>query len=163
MRSRFALTIVASLIVAVGAGAIASAESPGKAQGRHPFTVSEVTAQQKFLPVDPSSSALGLGDRLVFSDTLSGDKAGTDGGVCTVVNVIDGPAFTGVYHCNVTAEFADGQITGQALVLSTAGNNPAHFDIAVTGGTGAYDGATGHVSVETIDRGHANLTFWLKK
>jgi hypothetical protein len=162
MRSRFALTVVASLIVAVGAGAIASAQPGGRAHGPQPFTVSQVTSQQRFLPADAGSSELALGDRLVFSSTLSGAKRGTDGGVCTVTNVIDAPAFTGIYHCSVTAEFADGQITGQALVRSTAGNNPPRFAIAVTGGTGAYAGASGHVAVETISRGRANLTFWLK-
>ena len=161
MRNPFAVTLVASIGVALGAGALASAPSSADSRGGHAFTVAEATAQHTFLVADPGSPPISLGDREVFSSVLSGDKRGTDGGVCTVVNVIDGPALTGVYSCNVTARFADGQITGQALVLSTAGANPARFDIAVTGGTGAYEGASGHVAVETLGPGRANLTFVL--
>jgi len=163
MRSRFAVTLAASAGVALGAGALASAPSDARSQRGDVFKVTQVTSQHKFLVADPGSPPISLGDREVFSSVLSGARRGTDGGVCTVVNVIDGPGLTGVYHCTVTAQFADGQITGQALVLSTAGANPARFNIAVTGGTGAYEGASGHVAVETLGPGRANLTFVLEQ
>jgi allene oxide cyclase-like protein len=55
----------------------------------------------------------------------------------------------------VTAWLADGQITAQGLIEPT-GEFPERFVLAVTGGTGAYEGASGEVHViqrtETLAR-----------
>lgn len=86
-----------------------------------------------------------LGDRSVFTHDLflDGERAGFDGGLCTVVR-IDG----GIYFilCNVSMFLADGTIAFQTFVEETF--PPPPFYAAVTGGTGAYKNARGEMHID---------------
>jgi hypothetical protein len=89
------------------------------------------------------------GDRFGFGDKVSGDDTGFDRGVCTFSG--------GKTVCNVQFQLSRGTLSLQGFVPQKVSNTP----IAVLGGTGDYDGATGtalvtNVSKKTTD---INITF----
>ena len=57
---------------------------------------------------------------------------------------MEGPA--GQAQCQVTAYLSEGQITFQGLIVES-GETRREFMLAVTGGTGQYEGASGEVHV----------------
>jgi hypothetical protein len=112
--------------------------------------VEALTTEQQF-------EGTALGDQIVFTtQLLKGDtEVGHQGGVCTVTSVERGEA-----QCLATYAFRGGQITGQALIRL---GDPAPYAVAITGGSGKYEGVEGEVQVdpasETQPRGI--LTFHL--
>ncbi len=97
-----------------------------------------------------------LGDQIVFtSQLLKGDtEVGHQGGVCTVTSVVRNEA-----QCLATYSIRGRQITGQALVNL---GNPAPYGVAITGGSGKYQGAEGAVRVQPVSDTRGILTFHLK-
>ncbi|MFF8278661.1 hypothetical protein ACF05T_21505 [Streptomyces lateritius] len=104
-----------------------------------------------------------VGDSFSFAGDLyrakGGEKVGRDGVTCTVVRA--GQA-GGDLHCVgtfvLTGEPA-GQLTGQALVpFDPSDEQPASFDVAITGGTGDFKDARGVVR-STADGDHERLDF----
>jgi hypothetical protein len=87
-----------------------------------------------------------LGDQIVFTtQLLKGDtEAGYQGGVCTVTSVARGEA-----QCIAIYALRGGQITGQALIRL---GDPAPYAVAVTGGSGKYEGVEGEVRVDPAQR-----------
>lgn len=88
--------------------------------------------------VDLGAAGFSVGDLLVFQDTLldqKGATAGTQGGACTITAVLPDGFQT---HCVGTASLPDGQISVQGLT-----SNAPVKPLAVTGGTGTYQAATG--------------------
>ena len=70
----------------------------------------------------------------------------------------------GAGNCVATVSLAGGQITLQGLAtfsLSATTNPPS--DVAITGGTGAYEGASGHVHIEEVSESDSILTFHLQR
>jgi hypothetical protein len=115
------------------------------------------TTEQTFVDVGEKGDS--LGDQFIFHDVLrqAGRRVGFDGGVCTVTSM-EGPASQA--QCQVTAWLSEGQITFQGLVVETG--EPPEIVLAVTGGTGQYQGASGEVHVievsETLARIIVHLT-----
>lgn len=72
------------------------------------------------------------GDRLGFGDRISGDDTGFDRGVCTIVGK---PQLL----CTIQVQLSKGTLTVQGLLPERANKTP----VAITGGTGAYNGARG--------------------
>jgi hypothetical protein len=71
---------------------------------------------------------------------LKGDtEVGHQGGVCTVTSVARQEA-----QCVATYWFRGGHITGQALIRL---GDPAPYAVAITGGSGKYQGVEGEVRV----------------
>jgi hypothetical protein len=103
--------------------------------------VIEVNTEAKFINVGRPGPS--LGDAFVFRSDLrrEGETIGHDGGTCTVVSVEEGPVPE--FQCVATLWFDEGQITAQGLVQFTE----EAVEVAITGGTGAYEGAAGHVTV----------------
>ena len=88
--------------------------------------------------VDLGAAWFSVGDLLVFQDTLldqKGATVGTQGGACTITAVLPNGFQT---HCVGTASLPDGQISFQGLT-----SNAPVKPLAVTGGTGTYQAATG--------------------
>ena len=88
--------------------------------------------------VDLGATWFSVGDLLVFQDTLldqKGATVGTQGGACTITAVLPDGFQT---HCVGTASLPDGQISFQGLT-----SNAPVKPLAVTGGTGTYQAATG--------------------
>ena len=74
-----------------------------------------------------------LGDYVVFHDLLltNGKQVGDEGGTCPLVDVEQG-----LIHCTGTIRLPGGQLTFQGLTTT----DPTK-QIAITGGTGRYQGA----------------------
>ncbi|MFY9916364.1 MAG: hypothetical protein WAK18_16950 [Nocardioidaceae bacterium] len=84
---------------------------------------------------DPQGGGPGLGDMLAFSQRLS--RAGkTVGRVSNVAVGVD--ARRNLFHATGTLSLARGTVEFGGLVSQTS-----HFVLAVTGGTGMYNGARG--------------------
>jgi hypothetical protein len=173
MRTKLAIAAVLAVVFAVAGVTIASADSKGS---RHDddharviklFSRTADEARAQFVDVPPlqhsDTDPPTLGDHFVFSDDLfdheGGTKVGIDGAVCTVVRLdpLSGPT-EAVLQCQATISLADGQITVQGLFTTPLSGVAEPFDLAVTGGTGAYEGAEGHLTVEELSDTDANLT-----
>ncbi|MFK8908290.1 allene oxide cyclase barrel-like domain-containing protein [Streptomyces sp. YS-3] len=94
------------------------------------------------------SGAVGA-DEFVYSDKLlrDGKQIGEDGSSCQVTKV-DGARTT--TNCVLSLRLPDGQLTAQSLW--TEGSDTVRM--AVTGGTGAYRGASGELTCNNIQTPH---------
>ena len=90
------------------------------------------------------------GDRFGFGDKVSGDDTGFDRGVCTFSG--------GKTLCNVQFQLSKGTLTLQGFVPQ---KKLINTPIAVLGGTGDYDGATGTALVTDVAKNTTdiNITF----
>jgi hypothetical protein len=97
--------------------------------------VDALTTEQQF-------EGTALGDQIVFTtQLLKGDtEVGHQGGICTVTSVARAEA-----QCVATYSLPGGQITGQALIRL---GDPAPYAVAITGGSGKYEGVEGEVRVD---------------
>ena len=89
-------------------------------------------------PPAKSEADISSGDSFVFTGVVSGDREGKLLGACEVADA-------GEPTCQVTYRFDDGDITGAGI--PDFSQQAESFQIAVTGGTGAYEGAWGQVDV----------------
>jgi len=147
MRSKLAVLAGIILLAAMVAGTSLSVASAGANEVELSFRAK--TVEQSDL--DLGEEGPSLGDQFIFHDVLrqGGERIGHDGGVCTITSADLSQA-----QCVVTAWLEDGQITVQGLVQES--QEPERLVFAVTGGTGAYEGASGEVHVipksETLSR-----------
>jgi hypothetical protein len=104
--------------------------------------------------VDVGEPDFSLGDEFVFTSDLTkrGTSVGHTGVVCTVTSVERSES-----QCVGTASFSKGQITIQGLLAG----EPERFEFPITGGTGAYEGASGTLAVTTLSDTEELLTFYL--
>src|SRR3954452_10467862 len=165
MRSNFAIAVIAAVVSSVGVVTVASADSrsSGGNHGAKVVKVFERSVVDEFIDVGGTKMGPSVGDEAVFSGDLfrqksGGSKVGTDGGSCTIVRV---KSHSAVGHCSVTASFSNGQITAQGLVEFLNRRQPP-FDLAVVGGTGAFEGAGGHVNVKELSDTVTQLTFFVR-
>jgi hypothetical protein len=140
MRTKLAAIGVTLLLGAMIAGTTLTVASAGGNEVELRFRAK--TTEQTFLDLGEKGDS--LGDQFIFHDVLrhAGERVGHDGGVCTITS-LEGPA--GEAQCLVTAYLSGGQITFQGLIVETG--DPPRFTLAVTGGTGQYEGASGEVHV----------------
>jgi hypothetical protein len=89
------------------------------------------------------------GDRFGFGDTISGDDTGIDRGVCTIIGRQT--------LCNVQVQLSKGTLSLQGFVTERSRNTP----IAVTGGTGAYNGARGTAVVTDVNSSTTDINVTL--
>lgn len=125
----------------------ASASADGKGK-RDDLRLVATTNQEEF--VDVGAPGLSLGDQFVFSEVLRsrGREVGTSGGVCTVTEIVAYEALTA--HCVATLSLRRGQITLQGLVEFQGEDDTGPFTVAITGGTGAYRGASGEARIREV-------------
>ena len=152
-----ALAVLAVLVVASPAVA---AHDKGKGKGKSSLRVVARESQEQH--VDVGDEGPSLGDAIVFSETLyvRGRDVGTSGGVCTVTEAIP-PYDTLTSQCVVTLSLRKGQITLQGLIESQGEDDPGPFELAITGGTGAYSDAGGEARFRRVNsrRGVYKLRF----
>jgi hypothetical protein len=155
MRGRIA---AAAGALVLGATSVAMMLSPASAGTSEELRFRAVTTEQTFL--DLGDRGPSLGDEFIFSDVLkqNGERVGHDGGVCTVTSITSAEAEA---HCVVTLSLAGGQIALQGLVPFSE-EPPPPFTVAVTGGTGQYEGATGEVHIREISETVARLRVHLE-
>jgi type II secretory pathway pseudopilin PulG len=152
MGKRLGLAGAAIALVALAVGAISPAwGSSSDKDKQRTFTVEALTTEQHF-------EGTALGDQIVFTtQLLKGDtEVGHQGGVCTVTSVARAEA-----QCIATYVFRGGQITGQALIRP---GDPAPYAVAITGGSGKYEGVEGEIRVDPASQTQPRgiLTFHLQ-
>jgi hypothetical protein len=134
--------------LAAGAAALATATvlaASGSAQAP-PSSLHFVSKTQKHVGFFPKHT-LRQGDRLGFGSKISGDDTGFSLAVCTAIGR------QGLL-CTLQAQLSKGALTAQGLLPERAHDTP----IAITGGTGAYDGARGTALVTDVNQHTTKFT-----
>jgi hypothetical protein len=119
------------------------------------FDINNATNDPGFIPVpgtDPKTFAQGdeliINDQLTISHKVNGGFpiVGHDAGVCTLTRIPEPHASQTLANCVVTAVWRKGSLTVQGVV-GFQGKQPEPAVLAITGGTGRFDGAAGTVSI----------------
>ncbi|WP_432011209.1 allene oxide cyclase barrel-like domain-containing protein [Streptomyces cucumeris] len=107
---------------------------------------------------DVGTRGLSVGDEFVYSDKLfqNGKQVGEDGSSCQVTKLVGEKITT---NCVLSVQLSDGQLTAQSLW--TKGTDTVRM--AVTGGTGAYRGATGELTCNDIQTPHETYRITLDR
>ncbi len=141
MRTKPKVSPTALAIVVLGALLFA----PGVANAHGgKQTLRLVATELQFEYVDVGATGPSLGDQLVFSESLerNGRDVGMSGVVCTTTHLV-APYGVTTFQCIGTFDLRRGQITLQGLIEVQGEDDPGPFEVAITGGTGAYRGAGG--------------------
>lgn len=95
--------------------------------------------------LDLGAQGVSVGDEYIYANVLGrhGRPVGTDGSSCLVTSIDGGKVTT---NCVLSVKLPEGQITAQSLW--TTGDSTLRM--AITGGTGAYRGATGELTCNDI-------------
>jgi len=149
------LPILAAALAAIAITSLSPASAHPK---NHAFTVTTKTIDET--PVD-KTKAPKLGDVSVITEDVyaGGKKVGTSDLTCTLVRLDLAQHFFAA-ECFNTTVLPGGQITAQGYVTSDQ-IEKVPFKQAITGGTGAYIGAKGELTVDEAGDGPAYLTFAL--
>jgi hypothetical protein len=116
----------------------------------------------EFAPnIDVGAPGFSLGDEVVFSGNLlqDGKQVGRVGVVCTFVSTANADRVEA--QCPATAILPGGQITVQGVIF----NRSLNWTLPITGGSGRYDRARGHVvsrDMSTPTQPQVELTFHLE-
>jgi hypothetical protein len=154
MLKRLGVVGAAVAVAALAVGSVGPATGSGGADHGHDRdkikVVSTITEEAE---VDVGKRGFSLGDMFVFTAKLTKHhkKVGHAGVVCTITSVKKQEA-----QCLGTAKFRHGQITVQGLV-----GDDEVFELAITGGTGAFEGAGGTLVVKEISDEKELLTFYI--
>jgi hypothetical protein len=130
------------LTLAAGTAALATAAvlaASGSAQSA-PATLHLVSKSQKGIGFFPKGRPR-PGDAVGFGDKVSGDDSGIDRGTCIVIG-------RGLL-CTGQVQLSKGTLSVQGLVPERSRRHP----MAIVGGTGAYDGASGTAFVTDVAGG----------
>jgi hypothetical protein len=142
--SRFGVRLALALVAAVAATAtIAVLANSGSAQ-TSPTSLHLVAKSQNHVGFFPKHRPH-QGDRFGFGDKVSGDDTGLDRGLCTFIG--------GLNVCTIQVQLSKGTLTLQGVVSQRIHNQP----IAVTGGTGAYNGARGTAVATQVSSSTTNI------
>jgi allene oxide cyclase-like protein len=109
----------------------------------------------KFSDVAPEAKSeedVSAGDSFVFSGDVSGARKGRLAGACEVAD-------KGEPTCHATYTFDDGQIT--VAGVPDFSQEAETFQLPVTGGSDAYEGASGQVRVRENGQAEHNMTLLL--
>ena len=135
--------------VAVGALVLTATAVPVSADDldTNRFQVTERTGTQRFEDVGKPGAS--VGDSVTYMQRLfhHGNRVGREDGRCDVTQSIKS---TVTNHCMFTLTFgARGQIAVQGTFVLDFKRSSAVNVLAITGGTGAYNGAAGSIRVMT--------------
>ncbi len=172
--ARWAAVITAASALAACAtsgAAAAPAGTPGTAKTLtyYAFDINNATTDPGFIPVPGTSpKVFAQGDELIINDQLTtAHKVGSgypivghDAGVCTLTRIPEPHADQTLANCVVTAVWRGGSLTVQG-VIAFQSKQPQPAVLAVTGGTGRFDGAAGTVGV-SFTKNFKILTIKLK-
>jgi Dirigent-like protein len=119
------------------------------------FDINNGTTDPGFISIPGASpKSFAHGDELIINDQLTATRkvnggypiVGHDAGVCTLTRIPALRADQTLTNCVVTAVVRNGSLTIQGIV-GFRSRLPEPAVLAVTGGTGSFDGAAGTVSV----------------
>jgi hypothetical protein len=156
MRRTILISTTLAVALLLGGVAVAGAAPTGKPDGAKGRTLHFDVRFSPFHLVDVGGDgAPNLGDYVVFHDVLlvDGRQVGDEGGSCPLVDVEQQ-----VIHCTGTIRLADGQITFQGLTTTAATKH-----LAVTGGTGRYQGVAGEATLVEFPDQTGTLTVRLRR
>jgi hypothetical protein len=144
-------------LAALGAAALFVA-LPGNAATTIKVTEKQVT----FGLNDTAPKGFSVGDVATFTNSLTntsdGSPAGYDTVQCVVERVLNAAKQEALLQCFATVRLARGTLTVQGNLWQ---NNTAST-LAVTGGTGAYEGAKGNVVIPSTTSETTRLTITLQ-
>jgi hypothetical protein len=147
MRSKFGVSVVLAAAVLLALGpSLAAADGKGKRTLR----LVAVENQSEFL--DLGTSGPSLGDELAFSEILKqrGREVGDSAVTCTVTEAVP-PYDVLVFQCLGTLSLRHrGQITLQGRIEVQGEDDPGPFEVAITGGTREFSGASGRAIVRDV-------------
>jgi hypothetical protein len=146
MKTRLSLGLGAGATAALTTAALMA--SAGSAQSP-PTTLHLVSTSQKNVGFTPKGAPR-QGDRLGFGDRITGDDTGFDRGVCTIVGR---PQIL----CTIQVQLSKGTLTVQGMLPERATKTP----VAITGGTGAYNGARGTALATDHGNGRTDIDITL--
>ncbi|WP_143219126.1 allene oxide cyclase barrel-like domain-containing protein [Actinokineospora bangkokensis] len=132
-----------TLLGLVAAGALICCVPSASAASGKQFVLQVL--QDKNTLVDVGAPGVGVGDYYVYANVLGRDgrAVGTDGSSCLVTAVDQGKVTT---SCVLSVKLPEGQLTAQSLWSTGEGV----VEMAVTGGTGAYRGASGTLTCRDV-------------
>jgi hypothetical protein len=119
------------------------------------LALAEKEDEFKFSDVAPAARSeedVSAGDSFVFSGDVSGERKGRLAGACEVAD-------KGEPTCHATYTFDDGQIT--VAGVPDFSQEAETFQLPVTGGSDAYEGASGQVSVRENGQAEHSMTLLL--
>lgn len=150
MFKRLGVTGAVVAIAALAAGSVGPAAGSG--DSHHTVRVVSRDTEQSF--VDVGKHGFSLGDEFVFTSKLTrhGYRVGHAGVVCTITSVKREES-----QCLGSAKLGRGEITIQGLMA----DSPRVFSFAITGGTGAFEGAEGTLVVRELRHNRELLSFHL--
>jgi Dirigent-like protein len=131
MNGRILTALAATGAAVVAAATLASAQTP-------PTTLHLVSKSQRHVGFFPKGAPK-QGSRFGFGDRVTGDDRGSSIGVCTDVG--------GKLLCTIQVQLSKGTLTVQGELPERAHDTA----VAITGGTGAYNGARGTAHVTDIN------------
>ena len=144
------------------AAVVAAALIVSPSQASHKDQVVKLTGKTLAVEqVDAGKPGPSLGDQQVLTEDVyrDGKRVGTSDIQCTIVRV-QLPKFA--VQCFNTTSLPEGQITAQGVVTSDQ-LEQVPFAQAVTGGTGAYKGVRGELTVDEVGDKPAEFTFALSR
>jgi hypothetical protein len=146
MGKRFGVVGAAIALVALGVGVVTPALSASRG-GDEQRTIRLVAVNTEGNFVDVGAKGETLGDYFVFTHKLlrRGERVGHASGQCTIVSVA---RVESEPQCVATVSLPGGLITAQTLI----GPHGRTGDIvdAITGGSGTFTGAEGHILIQGI-------------
>jgi hypothetical protein len=160
MQTRLPQTTLVILALLLGAAALVlGLVNLGEEDDQQPreLTLGLVEKEDAFkfsdiAPKAKSEEDISAGDSFVFSGDVSGARKGRLVGAC-------GVADDGEPTCHATYTFDDGQVT--VAGAPDFSQQAESFDMTVTGGSGAYEAASGQVRVTENDRAQHDMTLLL--
>jgi hypothetical protein len=150
------LPVAAAIAAAITLTSLSPA-SAHKTPKSHDFTVTTKTIDEAQIDVGEPGPSLGDSNVITEDVYVGGKKIGTSDLTCTAVR-IDPVKHSFAVECFNTTVLPGGQIAAQGVVTS-AEVEKVPFKQAITGGTGAYKGVTGQLTVDEAGDGPAHLTF----
>ena len=143
---RAKMAIPLALVSALVAGLVGM----GAASGQTALHLVLRADTQRVREIDLNRPGLRLGDRVAARGTLTdaeGATLGTSHADCVVQVRIAGPE-TGLWNCTYVLDLADGDLVLRGLDP----RGPGAYEMAVLGGTGAYEDASGDATfTDTFD------------
>ena len=156
MRRTALISTTLALLLLLGGVAIAGAAPMAKPAEPKAKTLRFDVRFSPFHLVDADGDgATSLGDYTVFHDILlrDGQQVGDEGGTCPIVDIQQG-----LIHCTGTIRLPGGQLTFQGLTTTA----PTKL-VAITGGTGRYQGAGGEATLVEFGDDTGTLTIRLRR
>lgn len=121
----------------------------GSAQGTAPTSLHLVSKQQNTVGFGPNHRSR-PGDVFGFGDKVTGDDTGYDRGTCTLFGKHQA-------LCTVVLKLSKGTLNLEAITPSHNNKTPW----AITGGTGAYNGARGTALVTDVTSNTSDIQITL--